>query len=320
VAPAERIAPLGLSIAEAAARETANRELAAEVYEYLRALDPSARHIWEPLIALYRAMGDVARLQSTISSTLPTLVDPAERNALRMAHATHLIENLSDGQAAIEVLRDILLDNPDHLEAAALLEKVLRDSGDQGALADFLWQRFDEAKQRRNPETVIDVANRLGTLLDSMGSADALTVYRAALEIAPDSRDLLRAVLDHLAPDADGHERAALMERRLAVESAGNVSVLAGDLAALRESLGDADGVQRALELGVKGNPDDAGLRGRLERWYRDHEQWRPLAEMMTAEADRLADPALAVARLREAADVYQETLGSPREAAALLR
>ncbi len=320
VAPAERVTELGLSIAEPAAQNPDTRDLAAEIYEFLRSADPSARHIWEPLVALYRAMGDVERLQNTISSTLPTLVDPAERNALRMAHATHLIENLDDGEAATEVLRDILLDNPDHLEAAALLEKVLRDSGNQEALADFLWQRFEDAKERRNPDTITDVASRLGTLLDSMESPEALTVYRTALDIAPTSRDLLRAVLDHLDEYAEPRERAGLMERLLAVETPDNAPALANQLYALWESMEDTAGMQRALELGHRGNPEDSDIRDRLEAWYRENQLWQPLAEMMTAEAERLEEPEPAVARLREAAEVYKDMLASPREAAELLR
>ena len=320
VAEADRVGELGLAIAEQAAASADNRPIAAEIYEFLRSIDPSARHIWEPLVMLYRTMGDVEQLQNVIGSTLPTLVDPAERNALRMQHAIHLVDNVADADAAGEVLRDILLDNPDHLEAAALLEKVLRDSGNQAALADFLWHRFDEAKERRNPETIADVAHRLGTLLDSMESPDAIAVYQTALEIAPEDRQLLRAAIDHLGEFAEPRERAQLMERLLAVESEDEVSELTNQLCAIWEEIDDEAGLQRALELGHRGNPNDGSIRGRLEVWYRDHQLWQPLADMMTAEADRLEEPSLAVARLREAAEIYKDMLAAPQAAAELLR
>src|SRR5690606_9994202 len=100
VAEAETVDSLGVAIAEAAAASDATREIAAELYEYLRQRDPAARAIWEPLVALYRAMGDGDRLQAVISMTLPNLVDPAERNALRMQHARYMIEELEQLGAA----------------------------------------------------------------------------------------------------------------------------------------------------------------------------------------------------------------------------
>ncbi len=321
VADPDRVAELGLRIAERAADDADTRELAASIYEMLREREPAARHIWEPLVALYRTMGDHGRVQATIAATLPNLVEPAERNALRLANAQHLIEGVGDREAAVEVLRDLLLDDPDHLEGAALLESVLRESGDQEGLADFLWQRFEDAKERRNPDTVIDVAQRLGRLLDEMGSFDAASVYQQALEIAPDSRELLREVIAHQAEETDARERAELMERQLAVETGADAVTLTQSLAELRQSLSDEDGVQRALELGFRAAPDDQDIRNRLEGWYRERQQWKPLAEMMAADAERLSDePPLAVARLREAAEVYREMLADPVSASGLLQ
>lgn len=321
-ADAQTVRRLALDLAARSTRR--EPELAAAMYESVRQVDPSDRQVWEPLVNLYRDLGDSERLQGVISGTLPTLVDPAERNALRMQHAHYLIDRLQRNREAIEILRDVLLDDPDHLDAGALLEEVLRKEGDQEGLADFLWQRFDEARERGNPDTVIDVANRLGGLLDSMGSGEALGVYRAALEVAPRSRQLLDAVLAHLGPDGDPRDRAHILERLLEVEEPGQVAQLAMELSGIWESLGDTDGVLRTLEIGHRANPDDAGLHQRLESFYRDNQQWARLAELMTGDAEHLATgdrgPDAAVARLREAAAVYRDMLGDTRAAAAVLR
>ncbi|HUH03733.1 MAG TPA: tetratricopeptide repeat protein [Kofleriaceae bacterium] len=321
LADPDRIAELGLVIAGRGAAEPSHHELAAQIFETLRERTPAARHVWEPLVTLYRQMGATDRVQATIGSTLPNLVDPALRNALRIQHATHLLESVGDSASAIEVLRDLLLDDPDHLEGAALLEGVLRDSDDREGLADFLWQRFEDAKDRRNPDTVTDVAMRLGALLGEMGSYDAPTVYRQALEVAPDSRQLLEAVLRHADEETDARERAALMERQLAVTTDDTAPALTNELASLYESVGDEDGVQRTLELGFNACPADDGIRQRLETWYRDRQLWRLLAAMMAADAERLSDtPVLAVARLREAAEVHREMLHDAASAAVLLQ
>src|SRR5262249_37172152 len=114
-------------------------------------------------------------------------------------------------------------------------------------------------------------------------------------------------------------EGALLMERLLAVESPERAPELAGKLASMWEAAGDFKGVQRTLELAHKSAPDDTAIHDRLEKWYRDHEQWSELADLMTRDAERLPDEK-AVARLREAASVYSGFLGQPLKAADVLR
>lgn len=320
-AEAEKLDELALQLARRAAE--ADKPLAAEMYEFLRERNPSARHVWEPLIELYRELGDGDRLQAVISSTLPTLVEPAERNALRMQHARYFIDKLERYGDAVEVLRDVLLDDPDHVEAGTLLEDVLRQQGDDEALVDFLWQRFEDAKERRNPDTVRNAAMRLGALLDQKNPADALGVYRSALEVAPESLELVRIVLDRLGDSAEPAERAELMERLIELEEPEKAVALTVELCDVYQQMGDEYGVQRVLERGYRANPDDIGLRQRLESWYRDREMWIPLVELMTEDARRLterADVAAAVARYREAAAMQRDTLGDPGAAAGVLR
>ncbi|HZJ71122.1 MAG TPA: hypothetical protein VFF36_09330, partial [Planctomycetota bacterium] len=322
VGESEKLIELGLDVAARAAAHDGSRELAAEIYEMLRERDPANRRVWEPLVDLYRTLGDADRLQATIANTLPNLVDRSERNTLRMQHVAYLIEVARRSDSAAEVLRDVLLDDPDHLEAAGRLEEVLRGSGDRDGLADFLWQRFEEARGRGNPDTIVDVACRLGGLLDEMQSPEAATVFRTALESAPHSRELLRAVLAHMDPEmTEPRERAGLMERLLEVDDPERVPALAGELASLYESLGDDLGVRRALVVGFRRCPGDAEIHARLEQHYRDRGLWQPLAQMMLDDAEHLAEhaPMRAIARLVEAAGIHRDMLGDPRAAAAVL-
>ncbi|MCG8419297.1 MAG: hypothetical protein MJE77_15295 [Proteobacteria bacterium] len=312
-----------LALAAAARAGQDDKHRAAELYEFLRQRDPSDPAMWKPLIGLYRELGDSARLQNVIAATLPTLTDPGQRNTLRMQQAQYLIEDLEQNHDAIEILRDVLLDDPDHLEAAAMLEHVLRKEGDEEALVDFLWQRFDEAKSRQNPHTIGDVAMRLGALLDSTGSGSSLAVYRDALAIAPDSRQLLRAVYEHLDPDEDPRGRADLLERLIAVEEPAQTAELASSLIHIWESLDDINGVQRALELGYRANPGDNELHQRIESFYHEHQKWPELATLMAHDAEYLVenpgDIDQAVSRLREAAAVYRDTLSDIAAAASVL-
>ena len=304
-----------------ATRALAHRrvELAAGVYEFLRERKPDDRAVWQPLLAIYRELGDGDRLGSVISSTLPNLITPAERNALRMEHARFLIENLKRHHDALDVLRDALNDDADNLEAAEMYESTLRTLGDDEGIAEFLWSRFDDAQKRGHRDSTIDVALRLGDLLESSGSTDAIRVYRSALIVAPDDREILRRVVSKLGETENPREGAVLMERLLAVETPERAPALAGKLATMWEAAGDRKGVQRTLELAHGSAPEDRSIHDRLEQFYRDHELYGDLAELMTKDAERLADGP-AVERLREAAAVYSGTLGQPLKAAEVLR
>ena len=304
-----------------ATRALAHRrvDLAAEVYEFLRERNPSDRAVWQPLLTIYRELGDGDRLGSVISSTLPNLVTPAERNALRLEHAKFLIENLKRYHDALDVLRDALADDADNLEAAELYESTLRQLGDDDGIAEFLWSRFDDAQRRGHRDSTVDVALRLGDLLEKNENPDAIRVYRSALIIAPDDREILRRVVAKLGEGDNPREGAVLMERLLAVETPERAPALAGKLATMWEAAGDMKGVQRTLELAHGSAPNDQAIHDRLEKWYRDNELWAELAELMTKDAERLPDDA-AVQRLREAASTYSGFLGQPLKAAEVLR
>src|SRR5207344_907825 len=90
-------------------------------------------------------------------------------------------------------------------------------------------------------------------------------------------------------------------------------------LATMWEAAGDFKGVQRTLELAHKSAPEDRDIHDRLDKWYREHELWGDLADLMTHDAEGMGDKA-AVERLREAATVYSGHLGQPLKAAEVLR
>ena len=150
LASQDEIMELGLELAERS-KASDDYSMTAEILEFLRGRDPNARAVWEPLLALYRDTGSGEQLSELVDATLPSLVDPTERTQLRMEKARYLVDAERDDDA-INVLRDACLDDPDSIDAAGLLETVLRKEGNEEALSDFLWQRFNDAKDRGNPD------------------------------------------------------------------------------------------------------------------------------------------------------------------------
>src|SRR6185436_953220 len=116
------------------------------------------------------------------------------------------------------------------------------------------------AQRRGHRDSTVDVALRLGDLLEKTGSPDAGRVYRAALIVAPDDREILRRVVGQLGDNDEPREGAVLMERLLAVETPERAPALAGRLATMWEAATDMKGVQRTLELAQHSAPDDVAI------------------------------------------------------------
>jgi tetratricopeptide (TPR) repeat protein len=95
VAEPSSIFALGRELADMAAAEGGDQKIAAQLYERLREGDPMAREAWEPLVELYRELGDLEALERVVTETLDGLVDVGDRNALRLVLARGLLGDAS---------------------------------------------------------------------------------------------------------------------------------------------------------------------------------------------------------------------------------
>lgn len=313
----DEVFELGGQIAETAEAEGGDLTLAVKLYESLLERDPSARQVWEPLARLYRKLEDIDQLHRLVDETLDSLQDTAERNALRLQLA-HALLPLPDRQAdAALILRNIVLEEPEHTEAHEALVEVLERSGNDEELADLVREQLMRAQERKDTEAVVSFSLRLARR-QAGDPQEATATLRSALEWAPSHPQLLRAVVEGLDED-DRTEKAELLERLVAVESEVLAAQLAIELADLYQSLGDTDGELRALVLGYRRDPTDDDLRGRLEQTYEARGDYRGLAEMLTASADVEADVSRKVAMMRQAATIHRDLLSDPDVAASIL-
>jgi tetratricopeptide (TPR) repeat protein len=312
---------LQLEVAGIAADRLADPALAAEVYEAVHAADPVDREAWEPLLAVYRRLGDGAKLAGLLGSVLEYVEDATERARLRFERVRTMTEKLgmSDADAARE-LRDVVDEDPSLVDASLALVAILERTGQSEELGEMLSRQLDAARDRGDAAAVASLALKLGAMVQGTDRARARDVYYTGIDWDPKNRALLDALLALLASDDDIAERADVLEKRVAAEEGPRAEEMALALRAMRAEQGDEAAAERALEIGFRAYPASAALRGSLESTYRARVDWRKLAELVAIDAGARPDAAAKVARWREAAALFRENVGDEASAAGALK
>jgi tetratricopeptide (TPR) repeat protein len=289
---------------------------AADVYERLLAKDRHDREVWQPLLDLYRRIGDEDVLADKLRDAIECAFDAPWRMALRMERAKLLFERRPDDAAAD--LDEVLQENEEHDEAAALLTRLYEKQGRHGDLADLMERRLSISRSHEDAASVLELSLRLGTLFAQDRPEQAIDVYRSALESAPDNREILGRLLALYAPEEHAEARADILERLVKLDEGRAAADRALALAELRKGLDDEEGRVRALDLGFRADPSFTRLRDQLAAIYTEQERWADLAGMLAFEG-AAQKGAQGVSRLREAAALYADKLDRPADAAAAL-
>ena len=319
VMPMEQVLPLARDLAERAG-QAGNRRLGAELLERLRQSAPADESVWRPLLDHYVSLRDGDGLARLVAETLPLLPEVRLRNQLRIALARlRLAEDPADSTAA-DSLRDVLLEEPAQAEALALLAGYYERAGADDDLADLLAQAFEAALSSRDPEAVVAAAVRLGSSLEARDAGRTAETYERALAVAPRRGELLRRLLALRPAGELTREDAARLEALLEGETGDEAARLAHELVAAWTTLGDAEAVRRALEVGHARAPGDPAFFTELERIYRGKQDWSALADLYASEAERRADAGEGAALLVEAATLRRGRLADVKGALALLR
>jgi tetratricopeptide (TPR) repeat protein len=306
-------------LAQLAAGPNGDLALAAEAYEGLLERDPSDRALWEPMLGILNALRDRARMDAFVNRTLGALLPVSERVFLMLGYANFLVESGAEADA-IPALKQVLEEEPGNLVATDRLLGIYQQHGLHAEFAELLQQQFDRARDDRDVVAITELALRLGAAYGGTQPDAAADAYRAALEWDATHQGLLQALLGVMPADADPRDRAELMLRVLKTESGPHAGPMAYNLADTFASFQDDDRVLEALQLGVAACPTDKDLRQRLEMFYVEREQWRPLAELLMLEASRLGAGGEAVACYKQASALYRDKLGDVDGSAEALR
>lgn len=307
-------------LASLAAQPGGDPALAARTYGKLVEAEPRDRTLWGPLGDAHVTLKDREGYEGIVRRTLDGLIEPEDRNALRMELASRLMGPFAAQEDAIGVLREVLDEDPDHLAASQALADVFERAGRDEELADLLRLQLDRARDRNDATAVAALSLRTGGLYAKTRREDAMDAYRAGLDWAPEDAALLRALYEMYGKKDDARDRATLGERLLAVETGEPAAKLALSLADQLTELEDADAALRALDVGFKAAPTHEKLKKRLELVLRERGDRDALAEMIAYDAAHRTDAASRLARYREAATIYSSELNRPERAADVLK
>ncbi|HZO14577.1 MAG TPA: tetratricopeptide repeat protein, partial [Polyangiaceae bacterium] len=306
-------------VAERAGRPGGDLTLAAKPYERLLERAPSDERAWRPLAEIYARLGEVDQLERIVEETCDGLEDASDRSALRLSLARALLEKSQRADDAVEHLKRVLIDEPQHAEAHALLTSHLERAGRSGELSDLLRQQLRAAEERRDEAAVRIASLDLARRLDESEREEALTMLRSALRWVPEDPEILEALYTRLGPQDDARERAQIAEALLRVAAPETAGDRALELVAMYDALEDQEGALRALALGTQRAPGDKRLRELLLERYRARGDFLGLAETLIAEAQSTEEPQRRAALFIAAARVRRDELGDPAGAAPLL-
>jgi tetratricopeptide (TPR) repeat protein len=273
---------------------------ATSLYEEILDSEPTDAPAATALRSLYSQAGrdrDLARL-------LMRLIDVAtaqtERASLRIELAKLQRDRFKSQDDAIETLRAILDEDPTQAEAVLTLSQLYEAMGRDAELAELLKAQLDAARDRSDIASELALLVRLGEVHEGrLGDATAAQeAYEDVLVRDPDHRGALEAVA-RIAQQREDWERASTALAKLVDLASPAEGVLwALKLAEARENNGDADGVEEALQRGLKFEPNNAGLRAMLRQRWERAEKWAELADLLVGDADLIAaaNPDLKVA------------------------
>lgn len=170
-------------------------------------LAPKVQQSFHQLIQIGIQKSD-ARLIANSYQALADL-DPEKRSQYLFQALTAWRELSDSKQEQETILRDILSIDPNQKEAIRLLESLLRDEKNEGALADFLYQRLEKGKtlSQKKLFELIEIEDRRGN------SQRGDNVLRIALRVQKADLHIIEALADRLLRRGTAYDAIEMLER-----------------------------------------------------------------------------------------------------------
>ncbi|HEY2734961.1 MAG TPA: tetratricopeptide repeat protein, partial [Polyangiales bacterium] len=270
------------------------------------------------LEGLYERAGRHRDLEQLLVRELDESDAPERRLQLRLRLARLYEQQLAKPERALDQLRSLLEDAPDHSAANQEFERLLAATGSIAERSAWLEQRIDRALGAGDNARAVEQMWRLAELYEQTGeSAPSLEAVLLRIhEFAPrDARAIEKLVGLY---QSAGNVSAAIsfMELLLPLQPPSAAIATAYALADLAEQ---PDRIERALEHALTLDSSRAETRARLRRHLTATEAYDRLATLLEEEAKLLDVPSEQAARLRDVAKLRAGQLNDPAGAVTLL-
>jgi tetratricopeptide (TPR) repeat protein len=258
-----------------------------------------------------RALYERGEKHQELSRLLERLVDvansPAERGTLRMELSTLRAERFAELDAAIELLRIVIEEEPGRKEAVVQLGELYERGKRYEDLAVLLGEQIAAARARGDSNAELSFQERLGDVfekrLDDRGKA--IETYESILTRNPQHRGALEALIRLYQMAGDHAAAARSLETLLGASSGEEAQRLATILAVEYRALSDLDRAATALERGLAVDPKNGAIRNALRALYEESSAWEKLAGLIAGDADIAASVDEKVKLLRNAATIH---------------
>jgi tetratricopeptide (TPR) repeat protein len=276
--------------AQVAAVKLNDRERAITLYEGIIESEPGDTAAQTELRALYSDLGKWKELAKLLRMLIDNAPSAGERATLRLELARVQDEKFEAPRDAVDTLRAVLEEDPDHEGASRALAAIFERSEQYAELAELQVQLVERARVQGDAAGELARMVHLGEILEERvkDGKRALETYQAVLDRDAAHRGALEAVA-RLAEQRSEWDKAAGALSKLVETATGDGAVaLALRLANAREELKDDDGVEQALRRALDAAPKDGDVRGRLAKLYEKTAKWADLASLLVGDADIL--------------------------------
>ncbi len=307
--------------AELARDQLGDTTRAIELYEELFEDDPTNIDAAAALRALFSKAGLYRELGRLLERLVDVAESPGRRSELRLELARLNAERFSAQDAAIDLCRAVLDEEPARAEAVVLLSQLYEQTQRDEELAELLSSQIDAARARGDANAELSFQVRLGEVYESrLGDrARAIETYQSVLAREPGHRGALECVARLAKSEGRLDEAADALDRLLSASTGEQAVRLALSLADVREELGDTEAAAAALERGLAADERNPGLRERLRKLYESRGAWDRLAAMLSRDAELEEAVNAKVKLLRQAARIHAEHRSDHPAAAELL-
>jgi golgin subfamily B member 1 len=265
----------------------------------------------EVLIALKRLQSErPADFARNVSMSLVSTLLPEIRTKRRCELAQLQEQELGDSQAALETLRSVLLEDPEHPEARERVHTLLVQLGKPSELAEYL---ENERKRRGlSPASMLELARLYEGLLPDPSKAIAL--YETA-SVLSESREEALTALGRIHESRREYAKAAHALQKLSEAAASASPSLFRRIAMLSEKSGDSAVATVALEQAAdRGDTEASAL---LEKMYEKSGDFVSLSKLLEAELSKGSSRSVELSK--RLAVLYLEKLENPAAAIPLL-